>query len=127
MPLFRLPAFVARAFLDLAHWLDRRNAVRLPLLLYGILVAKGRRTVTSWFRAAGITDEFRHGYTTVCAVGRQASHLALSTLSTVQPLLDIGRLTVAIDDTPTSRYGPQVEGCGRHHNPSRGAGPERPR
>jgi len=125
MPLFRLPAFVARAFLDLAHWLDRRNAVRLPLLLYGILFAKGRRTVTSWFRAAGITDEFRHGYTTVCAVGRQASHLALSTLSTVQPLLDIGRLTVAIDDTPTSRYGPQVEGCGRHHNPSRGPAGEK--
>jgi SRSO17 transposase len=125
MLLSRLPAFVATAFLELAHWLDRRSAVRLPLLLYGLLFAKGRRTVTSWFRAAGITDEFRHGYTTVCSVGRQARHMALSTWSAVQPLLDTGRLTVAIDDTPTPRYGPQVEGCGRHHNPSRGPAGEK--
>ena len=125
MPLLPLPAFLATAFLDLAHWLDRRSAARLPLLLYGILFAKGRRTVTSWFRAAGITDEFRHGYTTVCAVGRQASHMALSTWLAVRPRLDSGRLTVAIDDTPTPRYGPEVEGCGRHHNPSRGPAGEK--
>jgi hypothetical protein len=56
MPLFRLPACVATAFLQLAQWLDHRSAVRLPLLLYGILFARGRRTVTSWFRAAGVTD-----------------------------------------------------------------------
>jgi SRSO17 transposase len=125
MPLSRLPAFLASAFRDLAQWLDRRSAVRLPLLLYGILFAKGRRTVTSWFRAAGVTDEFRQGYTTVYAVGREAGHMALSTWSAVQPLLDSGRLTVAIDDTPTPRYGPQVEGCGRHHNPSRGPAGEK--
>jgi hypothetical protein len=125
MPLCRLPTFVASAFLDLAHWLDRRSAVRLPLLLCGILFAKGRRTVTSWFRASGITDEFRPGYTTVCAVGRAASSMALSTWFAVQPLLDTGRLTVAIDDTPTPRYGPEVEGCGLHHNPSRGPAGEK--
>jgi SRSO17 transposase len=125
MPLSRLPACVATAFLDLAQWLDRRSAVRLPLLLYGILLAKGRRTVTSWFRAAGITDEFRPSYTTVCAVGREAGHMALSTWSAVRPLLDPKRLTVAIDDTPTPRYGPPVEGCGRHHNPSRGPAGEK--
>ena len=42
-----------------AAWLDRRTALRLPLLLLGALLASGRRTATSWFRAAGITDEFR--------------------------------------------------------------------
>jgi hypothetical protein len=30
------------------------------------------------------------------------------------------RLLLAIDDTPTPRYGPCVEGCGTHHNPSPG-------
>jgi hypothetical protein len=50
---------VATLFLELAHWLDCRRAARLPLLLCGILLASGRRTVASWFRAAGITDEFR--------------------------------------------------------------------
>ncbi len=120
MPFSHLPTLLTSAFAALAHWLDRRSAARLPRLLGGILFAKGRRTVTSWFRAAGITDDFRPAYTTVCAVGREASNLALSTWLYVQPVLGTGRLTVALDDTPTARYGPAVEGCGRHHNPSPG-------
>ena len=46
--------------------------------------------------------------------------MAVSALRTVQPLLGCGRLTVAIDDTPTARYGPCVESAGIHHNPSPG-------
>src|SRR5437588_7831156 len=103
-----LPPFLTSAFLHLAHWLHKRSAARLPVLLCGILFAKGRRTVTSWFRAAGITDDFRPAYTTVCAVGRHTTTLAASTLARVQPLLDRRRLRVAIDDTPTARYGPEV-------------------
>jgi hypothetical protein len=120
MPFSHLPLFLTSAFNALAFWLDRRSAFRLPLLLVGILFARGRRTVTSWFRAAGITDEFRPAYTTVHAVGRAASFMAYSTLRAIEPFLDPGRLTVAIDDTPTPRYGPEVEGCGIHHNPSPG-------
>ena len=30
------------------------------------------------------------------------------------------RLTVALDDTPTQRYGPYVQGAGIHHNPTPG-------
>ena len=73
MPLSHLPALLASAFCALAHWLDRRSAARLPLLLCGILLATSRRTVTSWFRAAGIREEFRPAYTTVCAVGRHTT------------------------------------------------------
>src|SRR4051812_48931840 len=125
MPLSHLPPFLATAFAALAHWLDRRSAARLPLLLAGVLFATGRRTVTSWFRAAGITDEYRPAYTTVCAVGREAHSLALSTLHAVRPVLAGRRLTVALDDTPTPRYGPEVEGCGIHHNPSPGPAGEK--
>jgi DDE superfamily endonuclease len=125
MPLSHLPPLLATAFLNLAHWLQKRSAARLPLLLCGLLFARGRRTVTSWFRAAGITDDFRPYYTTVCAVGREASHLAFSVQSAVRPLLDPKRLLVGIDDTPTSRYGPCVEGCGTHHNPSPGPAGEK--
>jgi hypothetical protein len=32
----------------------------------------------------------------------------------------VERLTLAIDDTPTRRYGPYVEGAGIHHNPTPG-------
>jgi len=116
-----LPAFLTTTLLKFARCLDRRIGVRLSVILLGILFARGRRTCTSWFRAAGITNEFRPAYTTINAVGRMIDSLAITTfLSTVEPLLCAKRLTVAIDDTPTPRYGPEVEGCGIHHNPTPG-------
>jgi len=105
--------------------LDKRTAARLPLLLAGILFASGRRTVTSWFRAADITDDFRPAYTTVCAVGRHTTTMAINVLLTVQSLQPGPRLTVAIDDTPTPRSGPCVEGAGIHHNPTPGPAGEK--
>jgi DDE superfamily endonuclease len=125
MLFLHLPLFLATAFAALACMLDRRSGRRLRLLLVGILFATGRRTVTSWFRAAGITADFRPAYHTVCAVGQRADHLATSTFYAVRPLLGSGRLTVAIDDTPTPRYGPEVEGCGIHHNPTPGPAGEK--
>jgi SRSO17 transposase len=125
MPFSHLPPFLTTVFLDLARWLHKRSAARLPLLLVGILFARGRRTVTSWFRAAGITWDFRPAYTTVGAVGRETRHLAISTLLAVRPLLRGPRLTVALDDTPTPRYGPEVEGAGIHHNPTPGPAGEK--
>jgi hypothetical protein len=125
MPLSHLPPFLTSAFSALAHWLHKRSAARLPLLLAGILFASGRRTVTSWFRAAGIAEDFRPAYTTVCAVGRETDHMAVSTLYAVRPLLGGGRLRAAIDDTPTARYGPFVEGAGIHHNPTPGPAGEK--
>jgi hypothetical protein len=123
--LSHLPTSLINRFFDLAHWLQKRSAARLPLLLAGILFARGRRTVTSWFRAAGIRDEYRPAYSTVCAVGQHTTQLATSTLYAVRPLLGGGRLRVAIDDTPTPRYGPAVEGAGIHHNPSPGPAGEK--
>ncbi|MDB5351385.1 MAG: hypothetical protein JWN86_2632 [Planctomycetota bacterium] len=39
----------------------------------------------------------------------------------VTPLVaKAGRLTLALDDTPTKRYGPHVQGAGIHHNPAPG-------
>ena len=125
MPLSYLPALLTSVFVALAHWLHKRSAARLPGLLVGILLARGRRTVTSWFRAAGISAEYRNAYTTVCAVGREFEHMALTVQSTVRPLLDAKRLVVGIDDSPTQRYGPCVEGAGIHHHPSPGPAGEK--
>jgi hypothetical protein len=125
VPLSHLPVLLATAFADLAHWLDKRCAARVPLLLTGVLFAKGRRTVTSWFRAAAITDDFRNAYNTVCCVGRHADQMAVSALAAVRPLLGAKRLRLAIDDTPTPRYGPRVEGAGIHHNPTPGPAGEK--
>jgi SRSO17 transposase len=125
MPLSHLPVRLTTAFLHLAHWLHKRSAARLPRLLVGILFAHGRRTVTAWFRAGGITDDYRPAYATVCAVGREVPHLAVTALYAVAPLLPGPRLRLAIDDTPTPRYGPEVEGAGIHHNPSPGPAGEK--
>lgn len=120
MALSHLPAWLANAFGSFAQWLDRRSAARLPTLMLGILLASGRRTVTSWYRAAGVTAEYRQGYVTVCAAGRAVGDITISAVLAVKPLLPRGRLLLAIDDTPTARYGPEVEGCGIHHNPCPG-------
>jgi hypothetical protein len=121
MPFSQLPPFLSRTFAAFAAWLDRRTAARLPLLLVGLLFAHGRRTATSWFRAAGITDDFRPAYHAVYAVGRRSPALAFTAWRTVEPCLaPCRRLLVGIDDTPTPRYGPCVEGAGRHRNPTPG-------
>jgi hypothetical protein len=109
-------------FARLASALDRRSAPRLALLFLGAVLARGRRTVTSWIRAAGLSGQFRPCYTAVAAAGKKAGTIAAYlVLEVVKPLVSgIGRLTLALDDTPTRRYGPHVQGAGIHHNPTPG-------
>jgi hypothetical protein len=109
-------------FSRIASTLDRRSAPRLVLLFLGAVLARGRRTVTSWIHAAGISDQFRPCYTTVAAAGKKADQAAARlALAAVKPLVaGAGRLTLALDDTPTPRYGPHVQGAGVHHNPTPG-------
>jgi hypothetical protein len=116
-----LPA-LCQWFARLASVLDRRSAPRLALLFLGAVLARGRRTVTSWIRAVGLSDQFRPCYTAVAAAGKKAETIAAYlVLWVVKPLLGgLARLTLAIDDTPTPRYGPHVEGAGIHHNPTPG-------
>ena len=109
-------------FSHLASALDPRSAPRLAWLLVGAVLARGRRTVTSWIRAAGLSGEYRPCYTTLAAAGKRtdlaAAHLAHEV---VKPLVaGADRLTFAIDDTPTPRCGRHVQGAGVHHNPTPG-------
>jgi hypothetical protein len=124
MPLSQLPALLSAWLTDITAALDRRSAPRLLLLLVGALFAKGRRTVTSWFRAAGITTDFRPAYNALGAAGRHADALAYRLLClALKPLmrhLAGDPVLFAIDDTPTARYGPKVQGAGIHHNPTPG-------
>jgi hypothetical protein len=109
-------------FSRLAAALDRRSAPRLALLFLGAVLARGRRTVTSWIRAAGLSGHFQHCYTAVAAAGKRAETIAaFLVLTVVKPLLSgVERLMLALDDTPTQRYGPHVQGAGVHHNPTPG-------
>src|SRR5262249_10460095 len=109
-----------RWFPRLASALDRRAAPRLALLFLRPRLARGRRTVTSWIRAAKLSDQFRPCYTAVAAVGKKAETVAAHlVLWVVEPLVSgVERLTLALDDTPTRRYGPHVQEAGVHHNPA---------
>src|ERR1700719_2795813 len=124
MSFSQLPAPLSAWLTTIAAALDARSAPRLLALFVGALFARGRRTVTSWFRAAGITHEFRPAYSALWAAGRHAADLAYRLLGcVVKPLmrrLPGDHLLFAIDDTPTARYGPCVQGAGVHHNPSPG-------
>jgi hypothetical protein len=125
MTFSHLPDRIASCFTRLASALDARSAVRLPVLLCGLLFASGRRTCTSWFRAAGITDDFRRAYSVTWACGRRADSVATRLLPIVEPLLAGDRLRLAFDDTPTARWGPCIEGAGIHHNPNPGPASEK--
>ena len=109
-------------FSALAALVDPRCAARLARVFLGAVLARGRRTVTTWIRAAGLSGEFRSVYTTVAAAGKRADALAaVLARRAVQPLVaGAGRLTLALDDTPTPRSGPHVQGAGVHHNPTPG-------
>ena len=105
----------------LAAGLHARNRWRLPVLLVGILFARGRRTVTTWLRAVGISDDYADYYYFLTSVGRKTESVATQLfllLLRVLPLPD--RLLAVIDDSPTKRYGPKVEGADIHHNPTPG-------
>ena len=105
----------------LAAGLHARNRWRLPVLFLGILFASGRRTVTSWLRAAGISDDFQDYYYFLAVVGRKSKVIATQLVVLILRTLPLPeRLLLVIDDSPTKRYGPKVEGADIHHNPTPG-------
>jgi DDE superfamily endonuclease len=105
----------------LAAGLQARNRWRLPVLLAGILFARGRRTVTTWLRAAGVSDDFDDYYYFLTSVGRKSETVATRLLVLILRILPLPpRLLAVLDDSPTKRYGPKVEGADIHRNPTPG-------
>lgn len=121
MDTWTLPAELLVAVEQLSRLLHARLAWRLTPLLVGIFFASGRRTVTSWLRAADITDEFRGYYYFLGSLGRLCGFVARTLLRLLMKRIVGGkRLIFVLDDTPTERYGPCVEGACLHHNPTPG-------
>jgi hypothetical protein len=105
----------------LAAGLHARNRWRLPVLLVGILFAHGRRTVTTWLRAAGVSDDYQGYFYFLAALGGKTKSVATQLLVLVLRTLPLpDRILAVIDDTPTKRYGPKVEGADIHRNPTPG-------
>ncbi len=105
----------------LAEGMHGRSRWRFSLIILGVVFARGRRTVTSWLRAVGIRDDFADYYYFLQPLGRKAKDTAARLLTVLLTHLECGdRLLFAVDDSPTKRYGPKVQGAGIHHNPTPG-------
>ena len=117
-----LPVSLVVWITALAGTLDARQQVRFVALCTGLLFARGRRTVTSWLRARAGRDYKRYYYL-LGSVGRKALAIAgvlLRILLKRLPGDGPGTpLVFAIDDSPTKRYGPHVEGVASITTPLR--------
>jgi hypothetical protein len=106
---------------QLTRWLDPRVAFQLLPLMAGLLFATGRRTVSSWLRAGQLGKHYQDYYYFLSSLGRKVKSLAIGVLQIAVKVIEPqGRILLAIDDTPSKRYGPNVEGAGIHHNPTPG-------
>jgi hypothetical protein len=121
MVVWNLPAEWTPWITRLAGPLHGRSAWRLPVLLQGIVFARGRRTVASWLRAVGVGRDFAAFYYFVASLGQRSEHVAGLLLRLLLGVIGVGdRLVFALDDSPTKRYGRKVQGAGIHHNPTPG-------
>jgi hypothetical protein len=118
-----MPAAVSALVGQLAAFLDRRTRERFWSVFFGLLLCRERRrTASAWFRTAGIGHDFRRAYDLLGSVGRRVGSLGSVFLTATDRVAGdrSGRIVFALDDTPTKRYGPCVEGAGVHHNPTPG-------
>ena len=119
-----MPILLCAWITTLAVVLDARQQVRFVRLCDGLLFARGRRTVASWLRACGVGRDYKRYYYLLGSVGRKAPAIAGALLRILLNRLPVDGpgtpLVFGIDDSPTKRFGPCIEGAGKHHNPTPG-------
>src|SRR4051812_36903007 len=104
MVTWQLPPDLALVIAQLAGALHARLAGRLLPLCTGLLFARGRRTVTSWLRAAGVGADYKAYYYFLASLGRKARWVGARLLGHLRRTVPFGeRVLLALDDTPTQR------------------------
>lgn len=100
--------------------LHQRSAWRLNIMFTAMLFARGRKTITSWLRAAGINRCYKAFYYFIGSLGDKTEEIADELLKMMirQIYKNTNIVLMAIDDSPTSRYGPKIAGAGIHRNPT---------
>lgn len=100
--------------------LHQRSAWRLGAILAAMLFSEGRKTITSWLRAAGINRCYKAYYYFIGSLGKKTENIATELLKIMIHRIykNTNAVLMAIDDSPTSRYGPKVAGAGIHRNPT---------
>jgi len=104
----------------LSSVVHQRSAWRLSIIFTAMLFAKGRKTITSWLRAAGINRCYKAYYYFIGSLAQKAENIAtvLFEIMICRIYKNTNTVLAAIDDSPTSRYGPKVQGAGIHRNPT---------
>jgi hypothetical protein len=120
---FPLVGLVGSVVGKMANLLDGRVGFRLCIIMAGAMLAKSRRTASSWFRAAGVGNDWDRFYDGLISVGKNVANLVMPVVGAIVQRIVPGLgeyVTLAIDDSPTPRYGRHVEGANVHHNPTAG-------
>jgi hypothetical protein len=106
--------------ITLSSALHQRSAWRLAVIFTAMLFAKGRKTITSWLRAAGINRCYKAYYYFIGSLAKKTVNIATELFEIMIRRIYKNTNTVltAIDDSPTARYGPRVAGAGIHRNPT---------
>jgi hypothetical protein len=104
----------------LSSVLHQRSAWRLATILASMLFAKGRKTITSWLRAADINRCYKAYYYFIGSLAQKTENIATQLFEIMirRIYTNTKPVLAAIDDSPTSRYGPKVQGAGIHRNPT---------
>ena len=79
------PAPRCQWFSALAKALDPRSAPRLAVLLLGVVLSHGRRTLSRWIRVAGLSAQYRRCYATAAAVGHRTQRIATPGFQRITP------------------------------------------
>jgi len=100
--------------------LHQRSAWRMAVIFTAILFARGKKTITSWLRAAGINRYYKAYYYFIGSLAQKTENIATKLFEIMIHRIYKNTNTVltAIDDSPTARYGPKVQGAGIHRNPA---------
>lgn len=120
---FPLVGSLAAVVATISAVLDARIAFRLAIIVSGMFLASDRRTASAWFAAAGVLDDWDRFYDCLISVGRNSNELATVVLKLIVTKFNPGpggRFVVAVDDSPTKRYGSHIEGAGVHRHPTPG-------
>jgi hypothetical protein len=104
MAAWTLPNRIADWCEILTTALDRRSRKYFPTIILGMLLGSGRRTVSCWLRAAGVSDDWQDHYYFLQTLGRSAKRVATELLHLAVkqiPVSQIGEfIKLALDDSP---------------------------
>ena len=84
------------------------------------MLAGGRCTAASWFRYAGVKDDWDRFFDLLPTIGKNAVTLMVPLLRFTVKKFDPGEQgnwILMTDDSPTKRFGPYVEAANGQHPP----------